>query len=303
MENYYELLGVAENASPEEIKKNYRKLAMEHHPDKGGNEETFKKVSQAYDILGDDNKRAQYDAQRKNPFGGSSIFEDLFNSFGGKPKQVVPDKVIDINVSVLESYFGNEKVIHYERKHQCDTCYGQGGEKTSCSPCGGSGYHSMVMGTGMFKQIFRQVCGSCRGAGQVYTKVCKTCGGETTTKKMDSVKIKLPHNTSDGQFFKLAEKGDYHNGLYGNLILRVKIVSQNNFDKIDDNLIYTAFLNYQDLLKKDLEIPHPGGKISVKLPDDFDTSKSMRVKNKGFQGNSLGDLIINLIVKFNRKEI
>lgn len=120
---------------------------------------------------------------------------------------------------------------------------------------------------------------------------------------MDSLKIKIPHNISDGEFLKLQEKGDYQNGLYGNLILRVRLVSQNNFEKMDNNLVYTAYLNFDDLIKNDLEIPHPSGKLSVKLPDDFDTSKQMRVKSKGFQGNTMGDLIINIVVKFNRKEI
>jgi molecular chaperone DnaJ len=304
MENYYEILGVTENASPDEIKKTYRKLAMEHHPDKGGNEEKFKKISEAYDILGDENKRKSYDNQRRNPFGSSnSIFDDLFNQFGAKPQQVVPDKVIDINVGVLDSYFSNEKTINYERKHMCDSCSGSGGEKIGCSGCGGSGYHSVVMGSGLFKQIFRQPCNQCRGSGQIFKKVCGSCKGESTIKKMDSIKIKIPHNTGDGQFFKLQNKGDFSNGSYGNLILRVHIVGQDNFEKIDNNLIYTKYLSYSDLSKSELEIPHPSGKISIKLPEEFDSSKPLRIKNKGFQSDNLGDLIVNLIVKFNRKVI
>ena len=130
MENYYQILGVQENTPIDEIKKKYRKLAMEHHPDKGGDEEKFKKISEAYDILSDDNKRAQYDNQRRNPFGnmggGHNPFEDLFNRFNNRnqTRQTVPDKIIDIEVGVLDSFNSAETEFNYERKHGCNSCNG-----------------------------------------------------------------------------------------------------------------------------------------------------------------------------------
>jgi molecular chaperone DnaJ len=301
MENLYEILGVNENASIDEIKKSYRKLAMEHHPDKGGNEDKFKKISEAYETLGDENKRTQYDYQRKNPFGNrSSIFDEFFNGFHTQRKTNIPEKLVDIELSVLESFNSVEKTITYEKNEKCDGCNGSGGEKHTCGTCQGIGYRTMTMGSGFFTQVVRQVCNSCNGEGVLFKKVCNTCNGKSTKRKTESVKIKIPHGVGDGQFFRMQAKGDYSNGSYGNLIIRVKIKPENNFDKAENDLIYNAFMSLEDLKKEYLEIPHPMGRISVKLPQDFDTSKPLRVKNKGFQGTNRGDLIINLYVKFKR---
>jgi molecular chaperone DnaJ len=301
MENLYEILGVREDASPDEIKKTYRKLAMEHHPDKGGNEEKFKKISEAYETLGDENKRSQYDHQRKNPFNGnSSIFDEFFNGFHAQRKTNVPEKIIDIEISVFDSYNSTEKIISYEKSDKCNTCSGSGGEKQICGTCNGIGYKTMTMGSGFFTQVFRQMCNTCNGNGSLYKKVCDTCLGKTTTKKTESVKIKIPHGVGDGQFFRMQGKGDYQNGNYGNLVIRVRIKPENNFDKAENDLIYNAYLSLEDLKKDYLEIPHPSGKISIKLPNEMDTSKPLRVKSKGFHGVNKGDLIINLYVKFKR---
>jgi len=300
MENYYNVLGVNENATQDEIKKTYRKLAMEHHPDKGGNEETFKKISEAYDVLSDENKKNQYDHQRKNPFGGGNSFEDFFNGFKTNFRQNVPDKIIDIQVTVFESYKSVEKIINYERKHKCTPCNGSGGDKSNCPLCQGSGYNVITMGSGLFKQMFRQPCNNCRGSGKIYKNVCTSCGGTTTSISHESIKIKIPHGAGDGFFFRVQGKGDYFNGSYGNLIIRVYTIPENDFEKIENDLSYTLYLNLNDLSKNEFVIPHPSGRISIKLPDEFDTSKQLRVKNKGFQGDKLGDLIINLVVKFKR---
>jgi molecular chaperone DnaJ len=303
MENYYNILGVNENVTQDEIKKIYRKLAMEHHPDKGGNEETFKKISEAYDILGDENKRVQYDNQRKNPFGGNgSIFDEFFsNGFHTQRKTSAPEKIIDLYIGALESYLSSEKIINYEKKLKCTTCDGQGGEKQVCGTCKGAGYSVVKMGTGLFTQIFHQPCNTCKGQGQVYKTVCGGCNGQTTTKTMESVKIKLPHGVGDGQFFRLQGKGDYFNGAYGNLVIRVFVNPENNFEKRENDLAYYAYLNIEEIQKDKLEIPHPGGTLSVKLPNEIDTSKPLRIKSKGYKSNGDGDLIIYLNLKFNRK--
>ena len=135
MENLYEILGVTENATQDEIKKSYRKLALEHHPDKGGNEEKFKKISVAYDTLGDEQKRRNYDNLKNNPFanagGGFNPFEDFFggNPFFQQRKRSTPDKVVNINVGVIESYLSSDKTITYSRNVECSTCNGAGGTK------------------------------------------------------------------------------------------------------------------------------------------------------------------------------
>jgi molecular chaperone DnaJ len=296
-------LGVNENASQDEIKKAYRKLAVEHHPDKGGDENKFKKISEAYDTIGDENKRGQYDNQKRNPFanmggGGFNPFEDMFNQMHSQRKRAVPDKIIEVVVGAVESYKGGEKNITYARNHNCGGCNGSGGERISCSTCGGQGVITQQIGTGLFTQIIRQSCGSCGGKGFSYKTTCGTCHGSTTTSNVETITIKLPNGIDEGQFLRVQGKGDYKDGMYGNLVVKVKIVPENNFEKSMDDLIYNAYFDLNSLKQDSVKVPHPLGEISIKLPGEFDTSKPLRVKSKGYHGR--GDLYIKLFVKFKR---
>ena len=308
MKNFYETLGVNETATQEEIKKSYRKLAVEHHPDKGGDENKFKEISEAFDTIGDNDKRQQYDNQRSNPFGGGGFnpfggsgnpFEDMFNNMHSQRQPSVPDKVIEVVVGVLESYNASDKTITYQRKHKCGDCNGNGGDRVTCNVCRGEGFTIQRIGTGMFIQMVRQVCYSCNGKGFTYSRVCGSCNGETTKSSTENLSIKLPHGVDDGQFLRLQGKGDFHNGIYGNLVLRIKVSPENNFEKLGNDLVYNAFFDLESLKKDTLDVNHPKGNISVKLPIDFDTTKPLRVKSKGF--NNVGDLFIKLNVKFSRK--
>ena len=307
MENLYEILGVSETATQDEIKKAYRKLALEHHPDKGGNEEKFKKVSVAYDTLGDEQKRRDYDNQKNNPFanmggGGFNPFEDFFggNPFFQQRKKSTPDKVVNINVGVIESYLSSDKTITYSRNVECSTCNGVGGTKKTCDNCKGEGFFTIRTGTGLFSQIIRQVCSNCKGQGFLYTNKCGTCNGETTTPSMETINIKLPHGVDNGQFFKLQGKGDYNKGTYGDLILKVNIIEQNNFEKINNDLVYNAYFTLEDLNKPDFIVQHPEGDIAIKFTKQFDTTKPLRVKSKGFKANGIGDLFLKLNVRYTR---
>lgn len=298
-ENYYKILGVNENAKKDDIKKSYRKLAKEHHPDKGGDENLFKKISEAYDVLSDDNKRTQYDNQRNNPFGGNggfNPFEQMFNQQRPQ-RQGAPDKIIEVIVGVLESFNGSDKHITYQRKHMCGDCGGQGGDRQTCQHCHGNGFITQRIGTGMFVQMVQSHCNACNGQGYSYTRVCNTCNGATTQDKIETLSIKLPHAVDDGQFLKLQGKGDYRNGIYGNLILRVKVAPEGDFDKFGSDLIYNKYFDLDGLNSESFEVPHPQGSLSIKIPPTFDTSKPLRVKSKGFNG---GDLFIKLFVKFTR---
>jgi DnaJ-class molecular chaperone len=303
MEDFYQILGVNENASQDEIKKAYRKLAVEHHPDKGGDENKFKKISEAYDTIGDENKRTQYNNQRRNPFanmggGGFNPFEDMFNQMHTQRKRAVPDKVIEVIIGALESYNGSDKTINYVRESKCGGCNGNGGERINCTTCNGEGFILQRIGTGLFVQVMRQTCGSCGGNGFTYKTTCGTCHGKTTIKTNETVSVKLPHGVDDGQFLRLQDKGDYKDGMYGNLVLRIKVREENNFDKSGDDLIYSAYFNLNELSKDTLDILHPQGNLSIKLPKTFDTSKPLRVKSKGYHNR--GDLFIKLFVKFDR---
>ena len=304
MDNFYNTIGVNETATQDEIKKAYRKLAIEHHPDKGGDENKFKKISEAYDTLGDEIKRSQYDNQRQNPFnnmggGGFNPFEDLFKgAFHTQRRRTVPDKVIEVQISALESFIAGDKVISYSRQHMCNDCVGQGGDRDTCNVCNGDGFIVQKIGGSMFSQVVRQTCNKCKGNGFSYKKTCGTCHGQTTRSETESIKIKLPHGIDDGQFLRLQGKGDYKDGMYGNLVIRVKVMSENNFEKLGDDLIYNAYFDLDGLRSDNLEIPHPQGNISIKLPTQFDTSKPLRVKSKGYY--NVGDMFVKLFVRFNR---
>jgi molecular chaperone DnaJ len=304
-QSYYEVLGVSETATQDEIKKAYRKKAVEHHPDKGGDEQVFKKISEAYDTIGDENKRRQYDAQKNNPFGGMGgghPFEDFFNQFGGGRQQrpQVPDKVVNIDVTVIESYLGVEKTINYSRKHACNTCNGSGGDRATCTKCGGQGFITVRMGNGMFIQMMQQMCDLCNGQGSMLTRRCGSCNGQGTRSEMESVSFNLPHGSDNGQFYRMNELGDFYNGMYGNLVIKVNLVNSENFEKMGNDLIYNAYLNLDDLSKNSVAVPHPDGEMRVNFPLEFDTSKPLRVKSKGFRNAGQGDLYVKLFVKFKR---
>jgi len=303
-ENFYTILGVNETATQDEIKKAYRKKAIEYHPDKGGSEEQFKKISEAYDNLGDENKRRDYDNKKNNPFAnfggfGGNPFEDFFgNQFYRQRKRSVPDKVIEINVGAIESFKGSEKTITYQRKHSCKMCNGTGGDKTSCVDCSGNGFFEARIGTGLFVQIVRQPCQKCNGNGFSFKNRCVTCNGESTISQMETISVKIPVGVDNGQFFKLQGSGDYYQGMYGNLVIKVNLVSENNFEKSENNLIYNSYLSIKEIQKDSIDIPHPDGILNIKLPNEFDTSKPLRVKSKGYYGQ--GDMYVKLFVKIKR---
>jgi len=302
--NYYNVLGVQENADQDTIKKAYRSLAKKHHPDKGGNDETFKKVSEAYDVLGDEVKRNQYDNQRRNPFhnmgggGGFNPFGDMFDMFGQRPKQrSVPDKIIDILITPIESFNAVDKHITYNRKHMCNDCQGKGGDRQHCSHCNGSGIITQKIGTGMFIQMVQSHCNACNGQGFTYVRLCNTCKGSCTNEKSETLSIKLPHGIDDGQFLRVQGKGDFHQGMYGNLVIRTKVKNTDNFEKFGDDLIYNKYFDMNELKNDSFIVPHPSGDLSVKLPKIFDTSVPLRVKSKGYNN---GELYIKMFVKFTR---
>ena len=308
VESFYDILGVAENATNDEIKKAYKKKAIEHHPDKGGDEEVFKKISQAYDTLGDENKRRSYDNQKNNPFsqgGGFNPFEDFFNGNFAQQftqQRVVPDKVVEVSIGALESYLSLDKTITYNRRVECQTCRGQGGERLTCTNCQGQGFMVTRVGNGMFIQMVRQTCGACSGKGFSYKSRCGACSGECTVPSFETISVKLPHGVDDGQFFKLQSKGDYKDGVYGNLVLRIKIIPENNFEKSGNDLVYNSYFDLERLKSENFVIPHPDGPIEIKMPSEFDTSKPLRVKAKGFNTNGVGDLYVKLIVKFKKEK-
>ena len=305
MENFYEILGVDKSSTQDEIKKAYRKLAVEHHPDKGGNEETFKKISQAYDTLGDEEKRRQYDLGESNPFGGFdsdpfSMFNDLFNNMSGPKQRRAPDKIVDLNIGTIDSFLGSTMDIQFSRKVNCNTCNGQGGDRITCNTCNGSGRITQRVGNSFFSNILQTTCNSCQGKGYSLKNVCFSCAGEGKNNKFETININLPHGISDGQLIKASSMGDYYNGLFGDLILKVKITPQDGFDKVNNDLVYNYQMSLDDFNKDTLDVPHPSGSLNIKLPEEIDTTKPLRVKGKGFRNEGIGDFYVNMYVKHKR---
>jgi DnaJ-class molecular chaperone len=170
MKDYYKILEVEEKASQDEIKKSYRRLAAQYHPDKNPQgEEKFKEIAEAYETLGNPDKRTEYDNRGNNPFQGTA-YEQMFSQmFGGgfqQPKRKsAPDKIVRVQINPIESYKGDEKTIQYIKDIHCKICNGAGGEQQKCGSCNGQGFFMKSFGTGFMTQQVRTACPTCGGRG------------------------------------------------------------------------------------------------------------------------------------------
>jgi molecular chaperone DnaJ len=319
MKNYYEILGVSKDASLDEIKKVYRKLALEYHPDRNPQgTDKFKEIAEAYETLSDDQKRKEYNFKLenpnagrfggRNPFGGNPFggnFEDIFSQmFGGgnnqQRRRTAPEKIVDIQISPVDSFKGADIEISYLRKSDCQTCRGTGGEKTGCMVCSGQGYITQRAGTGMFQQILRTVCNACGGKGQIVINACNSCSGSGTKDNPEKIRVTIPKGIDEGQLLRVGGKGDFYSGMIGDLIIRINMVSKDGFEKNGNDLIYNKFFNLDELNRAEFEVPHPNGVLSIKFPKEFNTSIPLRVRGKGYVTNMTGDLYVKMDVKYTR---
>ena len=303
MKNYYKILEVEENASEDEIKKNYRTLSKKYHPDLNPEgAEQFKEINEAYEILSDKDKKQNYDSRRKNPYQGSqfeSFFDNLFkgNQQQAQRRKSAPDKIIRLHINPIESYLGSEKEIQYVRDLPCNSCKGSGGERVVCSGCNGHGFHVKTFGTGFMVQQIRTVCPTCNGQGQMLSERCYLCGGKGTNQTANNIKIKIPVGSDSGQFLKLQSLGDFKNGEIGDLVIAIEMVPKDGYEKINNDLIYNLVLDLTGITQEKYLIPHPDGNLSMDAPKIFDTSRPLRLRGKGYSG---GDMYIKLNVKFPR---
>lgn len=302
MKNYFEILGVKEDATDEEIKKQYRLLSKKYHPDvnpDGG--EKFKEIAEAYDVLSDPKKKIDYLKQKDNPFVGGSFeefFKNMYNQGGGAPPiRKVADKIIKLPVTVMESYKGGPKTINYQRNIACSDCGGSGGDTQLCTVCHGAGHSIQVLGSGFFQQRVRVACVHCQAKGQILINRCHSCSGVGTKNHFESITVSLPKGIDDGQFMKLEGRGDFIQGMYGNLVIQPIIEQNGEFQKMGSDLIYNLFLDLQTITEDFYIIHHPDGELKIPAPIIFDTSKPLRLKNKGFPN---GDMYVKLNVRFDK---
>jgi len=299
MKDYYQILGVNKNASQDEIKKAYRKLSKQFHPDVNPEgADMFKEVAEAYDTLSDENKRKQYD--NPNPFGSGNPF-DMFNDMMNQQRRPRPpkvkDKVIKVTITPEESYHGVEKELTYKAKHSCETCVGTGGKKRVCSTCNGVGALQQKIGTGFFTQIVETPCPSCGGKGQMVVDPCVSCNGIGSIEKFNNLRIKLSKSVDSGDFLRVGKKGDFINGIQGDLLLQINL-TKNNYEKLGKDLVTYINLSPVDMIvNKTHIVNHPTGNLQINLPEGLNTEKPLRIKHKGYiTPNGVGDFFIKLNV-------
>jgi molecular chaperone DnaJ len=337
-QDYYSILGVERSASADEIKKAYRKLAIIYHPDKNqGNkeaEEKFKEVSQAYEVLSDENKRRQYDQLGHDAFtsrggaggggfnyqnaqdifsqffggggGGGSFFEDLFGG-GGSRRPSGPPKGEDLRATVeidfVDAMFGVDKTIKYMRYKSCDTCAGTGSEpgstKKTCPRCGGSGTYTVSQG---FFSV-RQTCNHCGGSGKIIEKPCKTCHGQGRVRIEDSVSVKVPPGVDDGNKIRVSGHGNAgpNGGATGDLYVQIVVKESSTFLRDGSDLYCDVPISYLTAIKGGVvEIPTISGKAKIKVAPGIQSGTIQRIRGKGaptLRGGSRGDLNVRFIVE------
>lgn len=306
MKDYYKILEVEENASEEEIKKSYRNLSKKYHPDLNPEgADKFKDIAEAYEILGDKRKRDEYNNRKNNPFQNTP-FQDMFEQmFGGttppnfrqQRRSNVPDKIIKLKVSPVESYLGVEKNLKYMRESNCNSCGGTGGKQQTCSICLGSGAQVKTFGSGFMVQQIRTACPTCGGKGYILVHKCNGCDGRGSTSNFNDLRIKLPIGVDNGQYLRIDGHGDARNGEYGDLVIQIEIEPKDGFEKMGNDLIYSLFLGLNDINKEKYIVPHPNGDLNVDAPRIVDTSKPLRLRGKGYGG---GDMYVKLNFKHER---
>jgi len=325
--DFYEVLGVAKNASEADIKKAYRRLAMKHHPDRNKDDKTaeakFKEANEAYEILSDAQKRAAYDqfghagvdpnaAGGRGGFygagaaGGASfadifgdVFGDIFGGGGarhGTQAYRGADLRYTLDLTLEEAVRGTEVRIRVPTLEKCGTCHGTGAkpgtEATTCTTCGGHGQVRMQQG---FFAI-QQTCPSCRGSGKVVKSPCDACHGQGRTRTSKTLSVKVPAGVDEGDQIRLAGEGEAgeNNGPAGDLYVQVRLKPHELFKRDGDDLHCEMPLSFVTAtLGGDVEIPTLDGRASLKIPAGTQSNKVFRLRGKGVRNvrsHETGDL-------------
>ncbi|WP_243386270.1 molecular chaperone DnaJ [Bacillus kexueae] len=334
--DYYEVLGVSKSATKDEIKKAYRKLSKKYHPDINKDAdapEKFKEVKEAYEVLSDDQKRAQYDqfghAGPNQGFGGFDGadfggfgFEDIFSSiFGGGGRRRDPnapragaDLQYTMTLSFEEAVFGKETTIEIPREESCDTCNGSGAKPgttpETCSTCGGSGQVNTEQNTPFGRIVNRRVCHQCSGTGKMIKSKCSTCGGAGKVKKRKKISVKIPAGVDDGQQLRVAGQGEpgVNGGPSGDLYVVFHVRDHEFFERNGDDIYCEMPLTFaQAALGDEIEVPTLHGKVKLKIPAGTQTGVKFRLRGKGVpnvRGYGQGDqhVVVRVVTPTNLTE-
>lgn len=319
----YEVLGVPKNASQDEIKKAYRKLVREVHPDRNpGNEERFKEVQAAYDVLSDPDKRKRYDLigsanGRAAPgattfdfgdFDLGDIFGGLFNRGGGRAQQESrgqrgADVEVEVRVSFEDALRGVQTTVPVQLELACHTCHGTGAAPgtapVTCPTCSGSG--TVATSQGLF--ALQQPCPRCRGMGSIVESPCPTCHGSGRERRTKRFTVKIPAGAKDGTKIKLRGKGEagYGGASAGDLYVVVRVEPSKVYERRGDDLVVNVPVPYATVaLGGTVEVPTPEGPVSLKVPGGTEDGKLLRIKGRGapnVKGGGKGDVLARIKIE------
>ncbi|MDO8686571.1 MAG: molecular chaperone DnaJ, partial [Clostridiales bacterium] len=333
--DFYEILGLGKNADEIEIKKAYRKLAKQHHPDVNSGEKVaetkFKEINEAYQILSDPEKKARYDKYGHagvdpnnagfNGFGGFGDMDfglgDIFESFfgGGRSKRNGPQKGADLKhvaeISFEEAAFGVQRDINLYRMENCDSCGGTGAKAGSqpvqCKHCGGTGQVSQRSSTAFGQFVNVKSCDVCSGEGKIIIDPCQNCHGKGHIKKSRKINVNIPAGIDDGQTISLRGEGEpgIRSGPSGDLYINVRVAPHVLFSRQGNDIICEVPITYpQSVLGAEIEVPTLDGKVKYNIPEGTQTGSVFRIKNKGvpfIRGNGRGDHYIKINVEIPKK--
>lgn len=334
--DYYETLGLQKGASKEDIKKAYKKMAMKHHPDvnKGhkDSEAKFKEVNEAFSVLNDDNKKANYDRFGKAgaqggagggrgfegfDFGGSDPFTDIFESFfGGRSRRRSSkirgaDLIYDLEITLDEAYNGGKKDVTIPKYDSCDNCEGSGAESesdiTTCPTCGGSGVIAKQKRTpfGVFQST--AACTNCSGTGKVITKLCHKCDGKGKVRVKKELEIKIPPGIDTGNKLRIHGEGEpgERGGSKGDLYVQIHVKEHKLFDREDEDLYTSIPISYaQATLGDSIDVPTMEGVATLKIPAGTESGTMFKMKDKGMphvNGAYKGDEFVKINIETPKK--
>ncbi|KXZ40088.1 molecular chaperone DnaJ [Alkalithermobacter thermoalcaliphilus JW-YL-7 = DSM 7308] len=341
--DYYEVLGVSKNADEKEIKKAYRKLAMKYHPDKNPGdkeaEERFKEINEAYEVLSDSQKRANYDQfghagvnGAGHGFGGfsdfagsgfggfedifSDVFSDIFGGgFGSRVRKTGPQRGADIkyniDISFEEAAFGTEKEIKINRDEQCQECSGTGAKKgtsrKTCPVCNGTGEIRNAQRTPFGTIMNARTCHNCHGEGTVIESPCSKCNGSGKVRSTKKINIKIPLGVDEGSIIKLSGEGELGSkgGPRGDLYVVINVRPHKLFKRDGYDVYCEVPITFvQAALGDEIEVPTLDGRVKYKIPEGTQSGTVFRLKEKGvprLRGTTRGDQYVKVIVEVPRK--